>query len=157
MLYVADQDEDDVFELFSAPLDGSTPAVKLNAPLVSGGDVILSEPPYSPNASWPQVTPDGRSVVYRADQDLDDVFELYGVPIDGSRAPVKLSQALGPDGDIFSALISPDGTWALYVAYSGPPAPLGLFRVPLRGGLHRLHRRIHSFRSRASLACGPGE
>src|SRR5262245_50215610 len=37
--YRADQEQENVFEAFSAPLDGSAPAVKVSAPLVLNGDV----------------------------------------------------------------------------------------------------------------------
>ena len=40
-----------------------------------------------------QVSPDGSTVVYRADQDTDDVFELYSVPIGGG-ASTKLNLSL---------------------------------------------------------------
>ena len=48
-------------------------ATKLNAPLVSGGNV---EDDF-------QINPDSVWVVYRADQDTDEVKELYSVPIGG--------------------------------------------------------------------------
>jgi hypothetical protein len=55
-----------VFELFGVPLDGSAPPHAFNGPLVPGGDVhtdfaILS----------------GGRVLYRADQDANEVFELF--------------------------------------------------------------------------------
>ncbi|MFK7955457.1 MAG: hypothetical protein AB8B96_05120 [Lysobacterales bacterium] len=46
--------------------------VKLNGPLVEGGDVGQS-----------LVSSDSATVVYVADQDEDNVREIYSVPIDG--------------------------------------------------------------------------
>lgn len=157
VLYVADQEQDEVFELYCAPLDGSQPAVKLSAVLVPGGDVVLSTPPFGPNPIWPQVSPDGGFAVYRADQEADDVIELYGVPLDGSRAPVKLNQPLGPDGDVFSALVSPDGAWVLYVASLDAFGPTELFRVALRGRRPQTRRIDGPGRVRLNVHLDPFE
>ncbi|NOT30763.1 MAG: hypothetical protein HOP15_09995 [Planctomycetes bacterium] len=157
VLYVADQEQNEVFELYCAPLDGSQPAVKLSAVLVPGGDVVLSTPPFGPNPIWPQVSPDGSSAVYRADQEADDVFELYGVPLDGSRLPLKLNQPLGPDGDVLSALISPDGAWVLYVARLDASGPIELYRVALRGRRPERRRISGQNRVRLNVDLDPGE
>lgn len=90
VVYGADQDTNDVSEVYSVLIDGSTPPVKLNAPLISGGDVEnnLLLPGF-----W--VMSDG--VVYKADQEHEELFELYFVPIAGGAAPRKL--ATGPVED----------------------------------------------------------
>lgn len=84
VVYLADQDTDEVQELYSVPIGGGTP-VKLNGPFVTGGDV------------WPfSISPDSSRVVYRADQGTDEVYELFGVKI-------KTDTCLGdyePDGDV---------------------------------------------------------
>ena len=66
MVYRADHDVDNDDELYSVPVDGSQAPVKLNGALAAGGDVTHH-----------QVA--NGIVTYRADQDEDDVFELYGV------------------------------------------------------------------------------
>jgi len=54
-------------ELFSVPIEGpASESQKLNGALVEGGNVT----------DW-DISPDGCQVVYKADQDTDDVFELY--------------------------------------------------------------------------------
>jgi Tol biopolymer transport system component len=54
-------------ELFSVPIEGpASESQKLNGALVEGGNVT----------GW-DISPDGCQVVYKADQDTDDVFELY--------------------------------------------------------------------------------
>jgi len=68
VVYVADQETDEVFELFVAPLDRIKEARRVSAPLVLGGDVD----PYT----W-KITPDGSAVLYMADQDIDNAVELY--------------------------------------------------------------------------------
>lgn len=71
---------------WSAPLDGSAPAIALNGALTGGGDVIDLV-----------VTRDG-TVVYSADQEIDQDFDLYRVPSDGSTTAVKLD-TVAPDVD----------------------------------------------------------
>src|SRR5262249_20364670 len=67
--------------LFSAPVDGSQPAVRLNPALSGNRDVVDFE-----------LAPDGTRVVYLADQASDELFELFSVPIDGSASPVSLGR-----------------------------------------------------------------
>src|SRR5262249_95674 len=79
------------FELYSVPLDASAPAVRLHPPLASNRPVQSDS--YA-------LTADSTRVLYVADQDADDVFELWSAPIDGSSAPVKLNGALVAGGDV---------------------------------------------------------
>ena len=53
--------------------------------------------------------PDGAWVAYLADQDTDEVLELYLVPADGSAAPVKVNGPLVTEGDVQWFQFSPDG------------------------------------------------
>jgi len=124
VLYVADQDTDGVNELYSAPIDGSTPAVKLNAPLVPGGGVIGRF----------QVSPDSTHAVYVADQEQDEVRGLYSVPVDGSAAPVRLNADLPAGGYIpLSVAIGPDSSAVFYRAEQAADDVMELWRVPLDG------------------------
>lgn len=91
VLYLADQDTDEVVELYSVPIDGSAAPVRVSGTLVTGGEVVL-------DSFW--ATPTGDKVFYRADQEQDQVFELFAAPIDGSAAPTKLSGALVSGGDV---------------------------------------------------------
>ena len=65
-------------------------SVKLSGPMALGevGDVTRFE-----------LTSDGSRIVYRADQEQDEVFELWSAPVDGSAAPIRLTQEppLGAD------------------------------------------------------------
>jgi len=85
-VYVADQAAAGLFELYSVPVDGSAPAVKISTGLVFGaGDL---------GVGGFQISADSTKVVFVADPTagggVDDVFS---VPIDGSSAPVQLNTA----------------------------------------------------------------
>jgi len=108
-VWVADQDVDDAYELFSNRLDGSVSIpTKLNGPLVSGGDVL-------PTPGVFALSPDGAWVAYVADQEVDGLPELWGVPIDGSQAAVKLSGVLPADrGVALAPRFTPDSTRVVF-------------------------------------------
>ena len=59
VVYVADQQTDDVVEVFSVPIGGGT-ATRLNGPLTAGGDVL---------GNSPAISPDSDRVAYIADQE----------------------------------------------------------------------------------------
>ncbi len=105
VLYVADQTTDGVSEIFSVPSTGGT-AVKLNGPLVAGGNVF---------SSGVQFSPDSSRVLYSADQTTDEVQEIFIVPSAGGTA-VKLNSPLVAGGDVLSQQFSPDGSLVLYFA-----------------------------------------
>jgi len=113
VVYRADAFVNDRFLLFSAPIDGSSPAIVLNGPLVGGGDVHDFE-----------LSPDGVHVVYLADQAVDGSERLHRVPLDGSAPDVQLStQDLG----LAPFAIAPDGA-NIVVAFNG------LQSLPITGG-----------------------
>ena len=64
--------------------------IKLNAELTPSGDVYCR---------GIQFSPDGSRVLYLADQDTDEVDELYSVPAAGG-TPVKLNSALPSGGNL---------------------------------------------------------
>jgi Tol biopolymer transport system component len=73
--YCADQSINDDIELFSAPIDGSAPPVRISGPLTAQGDVVMFD-----------FSRDGSQVIYRADQISDTVDDLFVVPIGGGAA-----------------------------------------------------------------------
>jgi Tol biopolymer transport system component len=83
VFYRSDQDADEVFDVYRAPVDASTTAVRATGSLAIGGNVVNF-----------RISPDGLWTVYQADQDADEVFELYTVPTDASSPPVKLNEEL---------------------------------------------------------------
>ena len=111
VIYLADQEIPDVVELFAVPIDGSLPAVRLN-----GG---LSAPTLAGDVTAFALAPVGNHAVYRADQDTDEVFELYGVPLPRSPFdPIAPANRLsGPYQNVtFGFRVSPDGSRVVYRA-----------------------------------------
>ena len=78
--------------------------IKLNSPLVTGGNV--RDFSISPNSS---------RVVYSADQDTDGVGELYSVPIGGGTV-TELNSPLVAGGSVYRFSISPDSSRVVYSA-----------------------------------------
>lgn len=103
--YIADQENDDIFELFVAPADGSGTPVKVNPPLLTVSDV-----------SFYGFSPDGSLLAYVADQDTDEIRELYVAPASGGGSTIKINAPLLTSGDVGSFLFSPDGSMILYRA-----------------------------------------
>ena len=135
IIYLADQEVDDVYELYSVPIEGSTP-VKLNAPLVSGGDVKTRTylMRFDSIEFDPVISRDGTHVVYIADQETDEIDELYSVPINGG-TPVKLNPPL-VSGGMVSGLpsISSDDRYVVYQAVQDTEGVVELYSVPIEGG-----------------------
>ena len=127
VIYTADQDADNVFEIFSAPIAGGTP-VKLSGPMVANGDVSVG-------AGGRAFTPDGSRVIYTADQDADEVVELYSV-LSAGGASIKLNGPMASGGDLQpnSLAFSPNGSRVLYVADQQTDGLAELFMVPAAGG-----------------------
>jgi len=105
VVYAADGDADEVYELYSTPAAGGD-VKKLNAPLVAGGDV----------RAW-ELAEGGARVVYSATQEASNKPELFGAPSDGSAPPVKLNHAL-PNGGftpgVREHVLSPSGAHVAY-------------------------------------------
>ncbi|MDR4504219.1 MAG: hypothetical protein MRK01_05405 [Candidatus Scalindua sp.] len=130
VVYRGDQDTDNVSELYSVPLDGSTSPIKLNGSLVNGGDVY-----------WDfEISPDSNRVVYRGDQDTDNVSELYSVPLDGSTSPIKLNSSLVSGGDVYRNFeISRDRSRVVYLADQDRLDVYELYSVPLDDSPQIIH------------------
>lgn len=100
VVYNADQETAGVDELFIVPIGGGA-VTKLNDPLVSGGDV-----------SSFQLSSGSRTVLYRADQDTDEVGELYSVSLEIAlnEPPVSSAATFNTDPDT-----PPDRTCPRYI------------------------------------------
>ncbi len=123
VVYRADQESNDVFELFSVPITGGMP-VKLSGPMTTGGDV----------SSDFRISPDSQHVVYLADQEANEVYELYTVPIAGG-TPQKLNLPF-VDGDVTDYAISADSTRVVFRAAEWSHGAR-LYSVPVAGGVPR--------------------
>jgi Tol biopolymer transport system component len=123
VVYTADQERDEVVELYSAPRDGRRAPVRLHAPATAGGDVAAFA-----------VTADERRVVFDGDLETDGVDELYSAPVDAGAPAVKLSGALVAGGAVRAWRVSPDGTAVVFAADALRAGQVELFRVPADGG-----------------------
>jgi hypothetical protein len=106
VIYIADQDFDDVFELYRVNLANPGFSTKLNPAFVvgSGKDVVEFA-----------VSPDSTSVVYIADQTINDVFELYRtVFFGGANSKLNPDYVAGKNVDAF--LILPNSAGVIYRA-----------------------------------------
>mgnify|MGYP000259414930 CR=1 FL=1 len=54
------------------------------------------------------ISPTSTHVVFKSDTRVDDVYELYSVPISGG-TPTKLNPNIGGGKDVSSFVITPDG------------------------------------------------
>jgi Tol biopolymer transport system component len=132
VVYAANQEHFQVSELYHLILDKKSLAdvqpIKLNGPLVAGGNVDFSSI---------ELGPKGRQVVYRADQDTDEVHELYHVSLDKKSLkdvqPTKLNGPLvkGGDVDLLSIEIGPKGREVVYRADQDTDEAHELYRVGL--------------------------
>jgi Tol biopolymer transport system component len=105
ILLVAAQTEG-VFELWLASPRGGT-LTRVNGTLAAGGDV---EPGIV-------VSRDGRKVLYRADQDTDDVIDLYAVSLASPGTSVKVNGTLTAGGAVSRVFaLSASGDRAAYIA-----------------------------------------
>lgn len=108
LIYRADQDSDEVFELYTSTTNGdsSTAGVKISGDLVNGGSV---DDDFT-------LSPFGTTVAYVADQESDEVFELYGTTLVDNTSVLKLSADLDLTRTVFQHRWSVDGTRVFYIA-----------------------------------------
>lgn len=134
VVFVADKQVDEVFELYSTPIGGGT-IVKLNPPLPTGGDVVTSPP------AGPRITPDGARVVYAADQGANGIDNVYVVPIGGGASVAVGGATTFGSSTVRSIALSDDGTRVARVrAYRllpGQPIFVHLSVAELDGGSWR--------------------
>ncbi len=106
VVYKADQDIDDQFEIYTVRLD-TFDVYPLISSMVAGGDVLDYELVYLANKVV--------GVVYRADQLVDEKIDLGSVEIDGTPA-YHLSPGLPANGDVTEFKISPNGLAVVFRA-----------------------------------------
>ena len=64
--------------LLTSTDDAAAQSLKLNSPLVDGGNVLAF-----------RITGDNTHVIYRADQDINETIDLYSVPLSGHTTPMQ--------------------------------------------------------------------
>jgi Tol biopolymer transport system component len=112
VVFAAERQPDDAFDLFSVPIEGGA-VTRLGGPVTKAGPV------YDFVESRFRLTADGSRVVFRADPDGDGIFELYAVPIGGGMT-TKLNRPMRAGQQIatLSMEISPDGRHVVYLVRS---------------------------------------
>jgi Tol biopolymer transport system component len=121
VVYCADQQTDNVLELYSVPIAGGG-VTKLNGALVAGGNV---------DQFFFRIAANSQRVVYRADQETNNRWELFSVPILGG-AVTKLNGVLVADGDVDSYEISANSLRVVYTA--DQQTVRELYSVSIAGG-----------------------
>lgn len=120
VIYRADQDTDEVVELYRTDL-ASGENTKVSGPLVDGGTV------------WNfAVDPKGRYAAYVADQEVDGLFELFVTEF-GSGEVSKLGSALYADVHTSGLRIDSSGRYVVFLG-DPPSDPPRLFRADLKTG-----------------------
>ncbi|NJM08071.1 hypothetical protein HC891_20605, partial [Candidatus Gracilibacteria bacterium] len=123
VVYCADPDTDDIFELFSVSLTGGTP-VKLNVPPGAFGGIERFE-----------ISADSARVVFLIQNapNSDSVFELYSAPLAGGSAPIKLSDEMVDDGDVDLFGITSNSNFVVFIADSLIEDTFEIFSTPVDG------------------------
>lgn len=110
----------------------------LAAPLAASTRLSGEAHPFSDvsfTTTLPKISPDGAYAVYRQDAVTDGAFDLWSVRLDGTSAPVRLSQPLiVGQGQFLTFAISPDSSWVVYSVDQDVNGKLELYSTPIGGG-----------------------
>jgi len=112
------------YNLYYVPITGGVAPIKLNPDLASNRSV--QEFAISQDGSW---------VVYIADQDTDDVLELYTITISSPGSSTRLNSGLAAGGKVESFLISNDSQYVVYLADEAADNHFELNKVAIAGGI----------------------
>lgn len=126
VVYLADEDEDEVYELFTAPADGSLPSQRVT-PTMPIGPVLGDVGEY-------RVTPAGDLAVFLAAGESPRRVELYSARIGAGANRVALSVPLEPGDTVQEFGLSPTGASVVYAVYSEVERVSRLYVVPSAGG-----------------------
>lgn len=133
IVYAGDYDTSGVIELYRVTIS-TKEILKVSGNLVSGGDVTQFSNLYNSQGVSPKITVNSARVVFRADAEADNRFELYSSRLsDGFRS--KISQGSSPNGDVLEFWIS--GNTVVYLANLRVSA-FEIFSVNLDGSAHTL-------------------
>ncbi len=141
--YIADQETDNVNELFSALPDGSGTA-KLNPTLVSGGIIVSFQ--------W---APDGSRIAYRATQETASVVEIFSALPDGG-SNMKLNGMLAAGSSVSIFEWAPDSSNVAYLAAQDTAGIAELYASSADGANNiKLNSPMHTTASVAQFAWAP--
>src|SRR4029453_16615682 len=96
-----------------------------------------------------QVAPDEQRVVYRADQHVDQTFDLYSARTDGQGSPRRLTAALGGPGSAVDTVVFGSGG---RIVFQWDSFGFKLYSVPLSLTLPPLELDSSNYRFLAPLA-----
>jgi hypothetical protein len=122
-VFLADAEQDDVYELWSASTRRGSTSVRLNVPMPPAGDV---------QADF-VVTGDGARVAYRADQDVDERFGLWVSPVSGAMPAVELTAGFATGDVAAGLLVDATGELVVFRADFARPGTDDLYVAPLDG------------------------
>ena len=133
ILYLADQETDDVLELFRAPVDGSSASVRLSAPLPAGAEVRAFTWAATRRTQPIVVSPLGDWMAYLTLGEVPGRLRLYGVDLDDPSSPILIQQGFFPSS-LLEARIAPAQQRIVYrAAVVSGAARIRLFSAPLDG------------------------
>jgi hypothetical protein len=108
--------------LYSVPVGGPGPGIRLTPAMVAGGQIYQVA-----------ISPDGRRVIYLADQETLNRPELFSVPMTGGGS-TKLNPSLVTDGAVVDFQLASDGSRVAYIAFQDDAYVSELYSVPAAGG-----------------------
>ena len=106
VVYRADQDTDEVFELYRTVIASAPNNTKLNPPFLQNSNK---------NVTLFGVIPDSSGVVYIADQNTDEVFELFRTLFSGGNSQINPPFLLGFE-DVVDFVVAPNSSGVVYKA-----------------------------------------
>jgi Tol biopolymer transport system component len=125
LVFAQDLDRPGVKELYLVWLSERKTKIKLNPPFTSFGNVGDSfEARFA-------LTPDGRSVVYSAAQEIAGMRELFAVELSNPGVSTRLNGPFQSNGYLFDFALSPDGRRVAYSADEDTDALNELYVVEL--------------------------
>ncbi|MHC4458897.1 MAG: TolB family protein, partial [Planctomycetota bacterium] len=122
--YAADQIDNNTFELFAVPPDGSDPPTEVSA--ISGSPFDVLEFKWAPDSSW---------LAYRADQNTEEVYELFTARLISVvptvfDTPIKVHPNLTGNKDVKEFKWSPDSSRIAYRAEQDTDNVVELYTSP---------------------------
>jgi Tol biopolymer transport system component len=132
VLYAAQQDVDGLFELYLVDVAAPGISAKVNPPFPSFTDLRLGA----------KFSPDGNWILYAADQDVDEISELYVVATATPGASTKVNPPFTGDSDVCRWDFSPDSLSIAYCADQDTVNTIELYLVQLGGAASKVNAPI---------------
>ena len=121
-VFIANKDTVSLYELYSAPADGSAAPVKISTglPFGAGDQGVLAF----------EISPDSSRVVFLADaHHTGGVNDIYSAPTNGSVAAIRLN--LGGEAPVTGFGITPDSANAVFFGIAAPVGSTELFAAAI--------------------------